>query len=171
MSNIQKSAPTNDFLTVKTSRASNKYTKLTLSNNLTANENLFHPLSTAHDHSDEHMDSTAFLDSGTSRHYFKVNAPLQNVTSVNDGVSVTLLNGESISSTHCGYVPITGISKKARQAKVLPGLTMSSLVSLNQLCDDGCVVTFDDKKATVAKNNKTLFQAFAIKSMICMKLT
>ena len=126
-------------------------------NKITTNNSCFHILSTAHNHSDNNMDPNAFLDSGTSCHYLKVNASLQDVTHVNDKVSITLPNRESILSTHRGYVPIADLTKAARCAEILPGLEMSSLLSVNQLCDKGCTVVFTKTQATVSKNCNIIF--------------
>ena len=105
------------------------------------------------------MDPRAFLENGTARHYFKVNALLQDVKCVNDRVSVTLLNRESILSTHWVYVLISGLTALAQRAEILPGLTMSSLLSVSQLCDNGCTIVFNKAHATVSKHSKVIFQA------------
>lgn len=72
---------------------------------------------------------------------------------------VTLLNGDTILSTYCGFVPIAGLSETACRAEILPGLTMPSLLSVSQLCNDGCTILFDDNKATVKKEGSIFFQA------------
>ena len=103
------------------------------------------------------MDSTAFVDNGTSLHYFKVNALLQDVQHINDRVSVTLLNNETILSTHCGYLPIIGLTQAAQQAEILPGLEMSSLLSVSQLYDGGCIVVLTETEARVTKYYNIIF--------------
>jgi hypothetical protein len=43
---------------------------------------------------------------------------------------------------------------QATQAHILPGLVHSSLISVGQLCDKGCIVTFTHDQVTVTKNKK-----------------
>lgn len=50
------------------------------------------------------------------------------------------------------------LSKNARTAIVLPSLTSSSLVSLGQLCNDGCNVSLDKAKLQVHKDSKLILQ-------------
>ena len=98
------------------------------------------------------------MDSGTSKHYMKINSPLQKIHCVNDGERVVLPNGEQIVSTHRGSVPIPTLSPQAREAHVFPGLTQSSLISISQLCDDGCDVNFKKNWAYVYKNKKLIMK-------------
>jgi hypothetical protein len=44
----------------------------------------------------------------------------------------------------------------ARQAHILPGLVHNSLISVGQLCDNGCIVTFTHDQVTVTKNKKSV---------------
>ena len=87
--------------------------------NLTTNNNYFHLLSNAHNHSTEEMDSTSFVDSGTLCHYFKVNALLHYVRGVNDRVLVTLLNNDNMFSTRRGFLPIQGLTRTAIDKQIL----------------------------------------------------
>jgi hypothetical protein len=43
---------------------------------------------------------------------------------------------------------------QARQAYILPGLVHNSLISVGQLCDNECSVTFTQDQVTVSKNGK-----------------
>ena len=103
-------------------------------------------------------DPIAILDSGTSKNYMKVNTPLYNVNPVNDGEHVVLPNGDRITSTHRGYLPITQLSQAARESDIFPGLTQSSLISIGQLCDDGCTVVFKQNWAYIYKDGKLIMR-------------
>jgi hypothetical protein len=49
---------------------------------------------------------------------------------------------------------LTDLPPQARQAHILPGLVHRSLISVGQLCDNGCSVTFTQEQVTVSKNEK-----------------
>jgi hypothetical protein len=44
----------------------------------------------------------------------------------------------------------------ARQAHILPGLAQHSLLSVGQLCDSGCSVTFTAAEVTVKNGESTI---------------
>jgi hypothetical protein len=91
----------------------------------------------------------AKADSGASKHFWRWcdrgvlhnnhNAP---------GPPVALPDGTIIRSSALGSLPLDNLSKPSRKVQVFKDLTSSSLVSIGQLCDDGCVVTLtrDDMK-------------------------
>ena len=65
----------------------------------------------------------------------------------------------SIPSKFQGQSPShENLSENARTAIVLPSLTSSSLVSLGQLCDDGCNVSLDKAKSQVHKDSKLILE-------------
>ena len=75
------------------------------------------------------------------------------------GPSVVLPNNEVISSTQKGQIPLTSLlSKQARTASILPKLESSSLISLGQICDDGCTILLDDKRLTAFKADEIVLQ-------------
>ena len=75
------------------------------------------------------------------------------------GPSVVLPNNELISSTQKGQIPLSSLlSKKAQTASILPKLESSSLVSLGQICDDGCTILLDKKQLTAFKQEEIVLQ-------------
>ena len=75
------------------------------------------------------------------------------------GPTVYLPNMESIVTTHVGLLPYKQkLSTAAITANVLPKLQSSSLISLRQLCDDGCDVNLNKTSIKVNKNNKTILR-------------
>ena len=120
-------------------------------NVINTNTIFYQHLATALDHCDDYVDSNVFLDSSTSRHYLQVNAPMQGMTRMHDIFSIKLANRDNICSTNRGFLPIQNLLPAARQGEVLPGLTMSSLISVSQFCNNGCEVSFTDVAATVTK--------------------
>ena len=53
-------------------------------------------------------------------------------------------------------MPIPTLSSKATSAAVFENLHSASLLSVGQLCDDDCQVTFDKKHMNVYKDNKNI---------------
>ena len=60
------------------------------------------------------------------------------------------MQGELLLSQH--------LSKQAKTAVVLPNLTSSSLISLGQLCDNGCKVNLDKNSLNVYKDSKLIME-------------
>jgi hypothetical protein len=63
-------------------------------------------------------------------------------------------NGTTIQSSHTCDLLLTDIPPQARKAHILPGLVHNSLISVGQLCDNRCSVTFTQEQVTVSKNGK-----------------
>ena len=56
------------------------------------------------------------------------------------------------------------LSKVAQAAMILPSLKSASLISMEQLCDDGCKVVLDQHDLTVVKNYSVILQGMRNKS-------
>jgi hypothetical protein len=65
-------------------------------------------------------------------------------------------NGTTIQSSRTCNLLLTDLPPQARQARILPGLVHNSLISVGQLCDSGCSVTFTQDQVTVSKNGKNV---------------
>jgi hypothetical protein len=61
-------------------------------------------------------------------------------------------NGTTIQSSHTCNLLLADLPPQARKAHILPGLVHKSLISVGQLCDNGCSVTFTQEQVTVSKN-------------------
>jgi hypothetical protein len=59
-------------------------------------------------------------------------------------------------STHTAKLDLPNLPALARQVHIVPALAQHSLISIRQLCDAGCNVTFDAKTVTVCYNNGTV---------------
>ena len=57
--------------------------------------------------------------------------------------------------THTAQLQLQGINVKGKEAHVLPNLHNNNLVSVGQLCDQGCTTTFTKENVT---SNKTKTQ-------------
>ena len=79
-------------------------------------------------------------DSAATAHYFmESDAEVLQDIKEEKGPPVGLPNATQISSTRCGTLPISGLSLTAKRARILPELKSSSLLSLSQLTDGGCM--------------------------------
>ena len=99
----------------------------------------------------------AKADSGASNHYFPLNfkTALLNVQDI-PGPVVHLADDSTIQATARGTLPLTSIlSKKAKYTCVFDELK-TPLLSLGQLCDDGCEIHLDSKNLIAVKNDKVV---------------
>jgi hypothetical protein len=103
--------------------------------------------------------STALLDSGCTVHFLLVNAKCTNKVLAETPLEVRLPNGATIASTHTATLnmpSLTSLPHAARQAHILLGLAQHSLLSVGQMCDSGCAVTFTATKVTVTNGESTI---------------
>jgi hypothetical protein len=63
-------------------------------------------------------------------------------------------NGTTIQSSHTCDLLLADFPPQARKAHILLGLVHSSLISVGQLCDSGCDVTFTQEQVTVSRDGK-----------------
>ena len=99
-------------------------------------------------------------DSAASHHYWRQ----QDVDCLSNllhlpSTDIILPNASTIASSTKGHLPLLSLlTPKAKEALILPQLCSSSLISLGQLCNDGCTVTLDKYYLKVKKNNTTIMQ-------------
>ena len=105
--------------------------------------------------------TTVKLDSGATRHYFKHDHKniLTDLKHLQDGPVAQLPNNSFVRATYEGIIKLhPDLSTIAQKVLVFPELKNESLISISQLTNDGCEITFDKNKAIVHKNNKILFE-------------
>ena len=81
------------------------------------------------------------MDTGCTEHYAGTNV-ISTVTKTKNGVLVGLPNGEKMQSAHIAYLPINILPKPARKAHIFPAMGTKTLLSIGQLCDNGCYSIF-----------------------------
>ena len=99
----------------------------------------------------------AKADSGASKNYFPASYAdvLLNVKNTN-GPTVHLADDSTIHATQTGLLPLSpALSNKAKSTCVFEDLK-TPLLSLGQLCDDGCEIHLDSKKLVAFKDNKII---------------
>jgi hypothetical protein len=63
-------------------------------------------------------------------------------------------NGTTIQSSHTCDLLLAELSPQARKAHILPGRVHNSFISVGQLYDNGCNVTFTQEQVTVSRDGK-----------------
>jgi hypothetical protein len=62
--------------------------------------------------------------------------------------------GTTIQSSHTCDLLLADLPPQAQKAHILPGRVHNSLISVGQLCDSGCDVTFTQEQVTVLRDGK-----------------
>jgi hypothetical protein len=99
---------------------------------------------------------TALLDSGCTAHFLLENTKWSNIKYTTTPLEVRLPNGYTITSTHTATLNMPSLPQAAGQAHILPGLAQHSLLSVGQMCDSGCSVTFTVSNVTVTNGDSTI---------------
>ena len=92
------------------------------------------------------------VDSGATNTYIRSidKSLLNNIQAENKHRTIILPNNKRVMINEVGTLNTTAnLSSTAKQASVVPDLKSASLLSVGNLCDDGCKVNFDDKKLQV----------------------
>ena len=99
-------------------------------------------------------------DSAASHHYWREkDAHVLSDISDSPGPPVLIPDGTTITSTKKGILPISQqLSQKGSTAMILPGLSSASLISIGQLCDDGCKVFLNEKTLLAVKDDKVVLK-------------
>ena len=104
----------------------------------------------------ENLRNWAILDSGASRHFLLSKAPVVNKKIAEIPLTVTLPNGDIVSSSHIAKLNLPLLPQAARTAHVVPGLASHSLVSVVKLCNAGCEVDIRDISCTIRYKGKKI---------------
>ena len=125
--------------------------------------NLSYPFSLAHPcvckykcSACRNANNEAIADTGASSHYLTTKAHHLDTDKPSNNITVGLPNGESLKSSKECLLDIPTLPLPARRAHILPELANNSLLSIGQMCDEGCVATFTQEKVTIQKNNKII---------------
>jgi hypothetical protein len=103
---------------------------------------------------------TAILDSGCTSIFLSAAAPCSDKQAAHVLLNVNMPNGTTIQSSHTCNLLLTDLPPQVRQAHILPGLVHNSLISVGQLCDNGCSVTFTQDQLTVSKNETCVMYGY-----------
>jgi hypothetical protein len=96
------------------------------------------------------------IDSGATRHFFKISINLLGLKPRTNGIAVSLPDGALIRSTPTGTLPGPGLPLSTCRAHVFPSLQSHSLLSIDQLCDHGCKAVFTHNVVTITRDDLVL---------------
>ena len=85
------------------------------------------------------------IDSGASHNFIATRhqQQLQNLRRLVNGPIATLPNNQTVTPSHQGNIPLhKDLTPAATSALVYPNIRNESLLSVGQLCDDGCIAIF-----------------------------
>ena len=83
------------------------------------------------------------------RPFSKTGSPCDNIQPDTNPIHVHLSDGSCMTSMQTGIIPINGLPIAARHAHLFPYLKTVSLLSIGQLCESGCVSTFNKDKVNI----------------------
>ena len=100
------------------------------------------------------------VDAGFTGHYldalttiFCTREPSENP------IKVKIHNSSTLASTYQAHISLQKLSSQAKHTEICPNLH-SSLISIGQLCDDECILTFDKHKFIVSKNKDIIIEGY-----------
>jgi hypothetical protein len=99
----------------------------------------------------------AIADTGCTGH-FLTQDPHETTTKSNEPTIVTLPNGNKMHSHHKTHIQLPHINFAATEAHIFPTMTEHSLISIGQLCDAGCLATFDATTVHVTHKDQTVLK-------------
>jgi hypothetical protein len=90
------------------------------------------------------------------KYFLSAIAPCTSKPAAHTPLNASMPNGTFIQSSHTCDLLITDLPPQARKAHVFPGLLHNSLISVGQLCDNGCDVKFNKEMVYVMNNGKCI---------------
>ena len=93
-------------------------------------------------------------DTGCTSHYLTdtTNLPSHKTPLL----QVQLPNGKYMHSNNATTLPFPELSQQSRKAHIFPELKSANLLSIGQLCNDGCTATFTKNTMTITKNDSII---------------
>ena len=101
-------------------------------------------------------DFSAIADSGSTAHFCTISAHVINKRVTANPIGIANPNGAIMYSTHEADLDLPSLPLAARRVHIVPALQSASLLSMAQLCDAGCQVTFDATSVRVHLNDALL---------------
>jgi hypothetical protein len=95
------------------------------------------------------------VDSGCTGHFLLVTSPCLNKVKSRNPLTVSLPNGATMESSHTADLDIPGLTTAASKAHIFPGMAHHSLLSVDQLCDEGYRVTFRQDTVTICNSDNS----------------
>jgi hypothetical protein len=117
---------------------------------------------------------TAIADTAATGNYITPDCPVLERQPSNQGVDVLLPDGSLITSSHTATLQLPAVLPiGARTAHVFPDLKSGSLISIGQLCDHGCIATFDATHVKIIYHDNVImtgYRSFATNNLWILEL-
>jgi hypothetical protein len=112
-----------------------------------------------HIHYFNNYSKKAIADSGCTSHFMCDTHHCENVNPAGENaITVTLPNGQRITSTHTAILKWSHLPHQARQCHIFPQLQDKMLLSIGQLCDSGMTATFTHNKLYIYKEKMLVLE-------------
>jgi hypothetical protein len=98
------------------------------------------------------------LDTRTTGHFLASTAQCKNLQPTQQPIECHMPNGTTMRSMHEADLELTTtiyLATRSHESTHFSDLVTHSLVSIGQLCDSGCVATFDSNSVIVSKDGAT----------------
>ena len=103
------------------------------------------------------MNYSAIIDTAATGNYVTTECPVIDMKETSHGVDVSLPDGSIMTSTHTALLKLPAILPiGARKADIFPGLKAGSLISVGQLCDNGCKALFETTQVKIYYNDQVI---------------
>ena len=96
-----------------------------------------------------HLVKYALSDLGAFSHFLIKGSPAVNIKVAEFPIAIKPPDGSIIWSTHTCNLAIPWLPHKMTEARIVPGLAHSSLISTKKFCKAGCKVVFDETACRV----------------------
>ena len=106
-------------------------------------------------------------DSGATTTYLKTEhmTYLKKVTTLLDLSNIYLPDNTRLTSTHLGVLDLhPSLPDKSCEARVVSGLSNSSLFSIGQACDEGCFALFSSTHLNIIKDGEMVVTGYRNKT-------
>ncbi|KAL7465746.1 hypothetical protein ACHAXS_006063 [Conticribra weissflogii] len=97
-------------------------------------------------------------DAGATSTFLIPGAPVKNLTKATTPLAIQLPDGNTIYSTHTCSLDIDWLPEEATEAHIVPDLAHTSLISIRQLCDNGCTVIYNNEACKVFYKEKLVWK-------------
>jgi hypothetical protein len=99
---------------------------------------------------------SSIVDDPCTSNFLSAKSPFTSKQAEHIPLSVKMPNGTSIQSSHTCDLLLTDLPPQARKSHVLSGIVHNSLISVGQLCDNGCDISFNKERVSVTNNGKCI---------------
>jgi hypothetical protein len=102
--------------------------------------------------------NSIIADSGCTAHFCTLEAHTINQRPTTNPIAIHNPNGSVMYSTHEAELDMPMLPLAARQVHIVPALHPHSLMSIGQLCDNGCTVEFNSNSVNIQHNGTTVMR-------------